>query len=119
MKRHLPNVVTLAGGVLAIAGMALGSATLLIAGVLCDLVDGELARWLQVDSEKGAKLDWTVDVLVAGALAAALGSWLLLALELVVVAAAVQLGRRISGRALMTAIAVAVILLAPQATPLG
>lgn len=71
--RQLPNLVTLLGGVLSLAGLAwLGTrpelgAGLLVLGWVCDLVDGPLARRLGVSSHFGEQLDWAIDVAVVHA----------------------------------------------------
>lgn len=83
----IPNLVTLLGLILSVAGLADYpsnlSLYLLTAGLICDVADGRLARMLDAETERGGLFEWYVDVTVGAALLTILGEWpLLLALPL-------------------------------------
>lgn len=64
----LPSLLTLIGLGLSLWGLWEGSLWSLGAGVVCDILDGKLARWIGVTTRFGADLDWQVDcALVWGA----------------------------------------------------
>lgn len=66
-KKNTANAVTVLGVLLVLLGMnylmeaPIIGATFLIAGMLCDLLDGFLARKLEIESELGAILDPLAD----------------------------------------------------------
>lgn len=66
MRRAAVNGVTFAGFALGVAGLV-WYPPLLLAGCAFDVLDGYLARRLDVASDAGARFDWTADVLLVGA----------------------------------------------------
>lgn len=73
MKKHIPNLLTLANlvcGVMAAYQAALGwwhrAAVLMVAGILFDFLDGFAARLLKVQSPMGKELDSLADVVTSG-----------------------------------------------------
>jgi hypothetical protein len=60
--------VTFAGGLLGLVGARLHSWPLLFSSLALDVVDGKLARFFDVASERGGLFDWTVDAGIAGAI---------------------------------------------------
>ena len=77
LLRHLPNLLTVANlvmGVLGIIAMANGlveTALLLVAGgLVADVLDGMVARWLKVDCGLGVQLDSLADLVTFGVLPA-------------------------------------------------
>lgn len=77
LLRHLPNLLTVANlvmGVLGVISMANGlveTALLLVAGgLVADVLDGMVARWLKVDGALGVQLDSLADLVTFGVLPA-------------------------------------------------
>jgi CDP-diacylglycerol--serine O-phosphatidyltransferase len=77
LLRHVPNLLTVANlvmGVLGVISMANGlvdTALLLIAGgLVADVLDGMVARWLKVDGALGVQLDSLADLVTFGVLPA-------------------------------------------------
>lgn len=109
LLRALPSLVTLLGllvGLLGLAALPSRAGLLLLAlSLVCDAVDGALARALGVASRWGAELDWHVDTLLGalgvGVLAARVHpAWFLVAGALVLVQATARCHAiRVSGRA--------------------
>lgn len=101
-----PSAITLLGLALSLWWLCGGPLLAAGAGVLCDGLDGWLARRLGAESEFGSLLDWTVDVVVAALVLHRLGA---LPLLLVALPLQVWLRRktvRVSGRAVLVALAV-------------
>lgn len=70
--RYVPNAVTLFGLAAGVAGVALGLQLgwpLLALSLLCDVLDGWLARRLHAETRFGAQLDWLGDVALSHAFA--------------------------------------------------
>lgn len=101
--RQLPAaVMTFLGLVAGLTGALSQSPALLIASWTADVLDGQLARLNNAETEAGARLDLLTDVTVMTALAVSLGvTWYLpLALSLMfVIPPSVA---RVSGRSLLT-----------------
>lgn len=99
----LPSIITVAGACITVGGIMMRWWPLLIVGLLCDVADGAVARHLRVESEGGARLDWSLDVMLMGAMVALLEPALLIT-GVGVVAMAILGGWKFSGRALASAI---------------
>lgn len=111
--RKLPNIVTVVGALLGVVGVVQLSVVLLITSLFCDVLDGYLARKLDAVSAYGKQLDWTVDVLLAGALSMRIGGQIgavLLVGSFLLQAIAMHLKMRCSGRSACTIIACGMIL---------
>lgn len=124
--RFLPSLVTLVGLLLGVVGLLVGPSLAgllaLGAGVGCDVLDGQIARRLELESRLGAHLDRTADTLLAGATLAMLAArhhpaWLALVVPCALVGAYTGArpfcvrhvaGRPVSGRALATLAAMVV-----------
>jgi phosphatidylglycerophosphate synthase len=114
LRRYTPSLVTGAGLALGAFGALLLptglGAALLVAGWLCDLVDGRVARALDACSEFGGDLDWLADVVVVVLVVARLYAppaavaFLCVLVPSWVLANACRL--RVSGRTFVTALAV-------------
>jgi phosphatidylglycerophosphate synthase len=103
----IPSLLTVMGLSLSVAGLALHQWPLLLVGLAFDVLDGATAREYGLCSRFGARLDWTVDVAIAAALAITqLGPAALVAVALWASYADFR-GWRVSGRALLTAIVTA------------
>ena len=79
MKKHIPNLFTLLnlalgglGALWALQGYLTHAALCLWLGVICDFLDGFLARLLSVDSPLGQQLDSFADLLTFGSLPASI-----------------------------------------------
>ena len=94
----VPSAVTIAGLVAGVAGLCLRSVPLIAVSLMLDILDGAMARKLRVETERGAVLDFAVDVTLAGAMAWTVSPWMLVCPILWQV---VTCGRY-SGRALIT-----------------
>lgn len=106
LKQLAPSAITLLGLALSLWWLCGGPLLAAGAGVLCDGLDGWLARRLGAESEYGSLLDWTVDVVVAALVLHRIGA---LPLLLVALPLQVWLRRktvRVSGRAALVALAV-------------
>ena len=83
LQRLLPNAITTAGGLSALYGLTVVESSprlavlLLVMGQVLDMLDGAVARRLDVCTRFGAQLDWSFDVTVAQAALTPLGlTWL-------------------------------------------
>jgi CDP-diacylglycerol---serine O-phosphatidyltransferase len=76
-------------------------AALLLLSLVCDVLDGRLARELGATSAVGAELDWHVDCALAAVAAWTVLGVAPLALVVAVQATARATGRKVSGRALV------------------
>jgi len=108
LRRLAPSAVTLLGHVLSLAwllgllGWPWG-----LAGLVCDAIDGRVARRLGAETEAGGLYDWLVDCTTAALLCVALGvPWALVPL-LPAQALCRARGIRWSGRALLMCVALA------------
>lgn len=99
----VPSSVTLLGGCITVYGLSAKAPWALVVGILCDVLDGWLARRLKVESDVGARLDWSLDVMLMGGMVAMLDPLYLLN-GIGIVAMALFLGIRASGRALASAL---------------
>lgn len=70
---NLPNLISIAGYGFAIVWLAGGSWPWAALSILCDEVDGSVARALGEESEFGAALDHTIDITLTGAVAMKMG----------------------------------------------
>lgn len=103
----VPSLVTLVGLVLSGVWLAGGPVLVGALGLLCDVLDGSIARKVGGESKFGSLLDWTVDVVVLAVLCGRLGLW---PAALVLVPAQVALRHRevrFSGRAAVTLVVIA------------
>lgn len=93
----VPCAVTMLGAALSLAWLArLVPWWIGALGLLCDCLDGPIARKLSVESEYGSLLDWTVDMMLyAGAISRALPSEY--AIIVMLAALPVQVAIRIAG----------------------
>lgn len=110
VKRYAANAVTLAGFVLGLAGVVHASIACALLSLACDVLDGRIARGLRIESPFGAALDWSVDVALAHALAWVAFAPFAPAVSAVLVtlqALAMSTRTRVSGRALVTLVWVA------------
>lgn len=96
----IPSFMTLAGLVCGLLGLYLRDPVLLAMSLAADILDGCLARWLDVVTEWGGELDWHVDV---GLAAIALWTMAPYAVPLLVILqACMRVARkRVSGRAIV------------------
>lgn len=104
MNRALiPCAITLAGLLLRLYFLARGGWPWALFGILCDMLDGHVARRLNAVSRFGAKLDWYSDVLCAAVALYASGESALVAAPSLVVLWSLQdrLPRPISGSSLL------------------
>ena len=93
----IPSFVTLAGLLCGLLGLYLMNPILLAMSLLADVLDGCLARWLDVVTEWGGELDWHADVGLA-----AIALWLVnpwaMPLLVILQACACIARKRVSGR---------------------
>jgi phosphatidylglycerophosphate synthase len=101
MKKYYPSMVTGLGLALGIGGCLTYSIPLLMASLICDVLDGELARRLGVASRAGGMFDYLSDVALATLALVMMGQWYSLPLLLGWNALACLLEMRISGRAVI------------------
>ena len=73
MKQKIPNLITLSGHLLTIVWLINGNVWFGVAGLLCDALDGWIARRLGCSSHFGSMYDWTVDVTIASAILQKIG----------------------------------------------
>lgn len=114
IRNNLANMLTLLSGASAIAGVlslegghvALAVA-LLVLGQALDILDGHIARRLQVATPFGAALDWSVDVGVAVYILGWTGHWWALLPLSLLHALAIDRERRFSGRTIVVGALVA------------
>jgi len=107
MKRALPSVVTCIGHVLSLAWLQGGPWYVGLVGLLCDKLDGTLARRLGVSSDWGGLYDWLVDVTMAALVLDRLGVLPLAVLFVPLQVELRQRGHHVSGRALLMGIELA------------
>jgi phosphatidylglycerophosphate synthase len=101
MRKVLPNTMTAVGAVLGILGLVHHNVWLMVAALICDALDGTLARLVSGTSDFGKEFDWHVDVAMSHAGAWAVGApWASLPLILLQALCKVE-GKRMSGRALV------------------
>jgi phosphatidylglycerophosphate synthase len=99
----VPSIITVFGACATVAGLVQHWWWLLVVGLLCDVADGAIARQLRVESEAGARLDWSLDVMLMGAMVALLEPALLIT-GVGVISMAILGGWKFSGRALASAV---------------
>ena len=110
-----PNAITCVGHALTLAWLLGAPVWIGVIGLLCDDLDGWVARKLGATSIFGSTYDWTVDVTVAAVVFDHLG---LLPLALVAVPLQVRArlaGRRVGGRAALSVLLAVVTLAQPAA----
>ncbi|MBX3214809.1 MAG: CDP-alcohol phosphatidyltransferase family protein [Labilithrix sp.] len=102
-----PSCLTLLGLGVSTLGCMWRWPLALLFGLVCDVLDGAVARRLGSASRFGARLDWHVDVCIGAVLA-----WLVWPPALVGLAVwsglASTMGWRVSGRAWLTVVAIGV-----------
>lgn len=104
---YVPSLITLAGLMVSVGGIAFRLPVLLLLGLAFDVLDGATAREYGVQTAYGAAFDWHTDVAIAAALACMLSPMLLIAWVPWVALASVR-GIRVSGRAAFT-VAIAIV----------
>lgn len=97
----IPSTITIIGAILTVFGIHSHEWMFLVAGLAFDILDGWTARLLGVETEAGARLDWSCDVMLMGAMVVLLEP-LLLVSAIGVISMSVLGGWRFSGRALAT-----------------
>jgi phosphatidylglycerophosphate synthase len=104
VKPNSANICTVLGALLGICGVALWNPYLLLLSWAADVLDGFLARHYNCVTKEGAQLDFSVDCMLGGAIAAHVSPILLLPCFLGICFTAVA-NTRVSGRSLMTLVA--------------
>ncbi len=114
LRRWCPNIITAIGHALTVAWLLGAPLWVGVIGLLCDDLDGYAARKLGVASVFGSQYDWTVDVTLAAVVLDRLGLLPLAVLAVPLQVRARLAGRKVCGRAALSALlAVVMVVQAP------